>query len=116
MIFSFVEGIKKLDIQQIIYIETQRHKNIFHTETQEYNLYKKLNEIEEILAPFAFVRAHQSFLVNMKYIDRISSYVMYLTTGKEISVPKSRYQKVKKEFAEYLEGGRNHENYHTDAK
>ncbi len=30
-----------------------------------------------------FVRAHLSFLVNMRYIVKISSYIMTLTTGKK---------------------------------
>ncbi len=45
-----------------------------------------------------FVRIHLSFLVNMRYIAKISSYVLTLTTGKEISVPKSRYAQVKRQY------------------
>ena len=45
-----------------------------------------------------FVRIHQSFLINMRYIGKLSSYVMVLTTGKEISVPKSRYPEVKRQY------------------
>ena len=45
-----------------------------------------------------FVRIHLSFLVNMRYIAKISSYVLILTTGKEISVPKSRYAQVKRQY------------------
>lgn len=98
MEFSFVEGKIKLKINDIIYIETARHKNVFYTQEGSYNIYKKLNEIEEELRGFGFVRVHLSFLVNMRYIKKISSYVMALTTGKEISVPKSRYAEVKKQF------------------
>lgn len=50
-----------------------------------------------------FLRCHQSFLVNMRYIRKISSYVMTLTTGQELSVPKARYREVKRRYAEYLE-------------
>ena len=60
-----------------------------------------MDEIEAELAEFEFVRVHQSFLVNMRYIEKISSYVLRLITGKEISVPKSRYQEVKRAFALY---------------
>ncbi len=101
MSFPFVEGEIVLEIQKIIYIETNRHKNVFHTTDDEYVLYKKLDEIEEELSPYDFVRAHKSFLVNMRYIEKISSYNMRLTTGNEISVPKSRYQNVKRKFAIY---------------
>lgn len=99
--FAFVEGTIELEIQKIIYIETERHKNIFYTTDAVYGLYKKLDEIEEEMIPFGFVRVHRSFLVNMRYIEKISSYLMQLTTGKEISVPKSRYPYVKREYAVY---------------
>lgn len=102
-VFAFVEGNRELEIQKIIYIETDRHKNIFHTSDADYGLYKKLDEIEEELAPYGFVRVHQSYLVNMRYVDKISSYLMRLITGKEISVPKSRYPKVKEMYAMYKE-------------
>ena len=98
MEFPFVEGKIKLKISDIIYIETARHKNVFYTQKGSYNIYKKLDEIEEELRCFGFVRVHLSFLINMRYIKKISSYVMTLTTGKEISVPKSRYAEVKKQY------------------
>ena len=99
--FSFVEGQIRLQTDDIIYIETAKHKNVFYAKKQVYTIYKRMDEIEEELAGFGFVRVHQSFLVNMRYIEKISSYVLRLITGKEISVPKSRYQEVKRMFALY---------------
>ncbi len=96
--FGFVEGNVCLRVDNIIYIETSRHKNVFHTAGQTFSIYKKMDDLEEELRDMGFVRIHQSFLVNMKYIEKISSYVMLLTTGKEISVPKSRYPEVKRQY------------------
>ena len=101
MEFSFVEGKIRLKINDIIYIETARHKNVFYTKEGSYNIYKKLDAIEEELRDFGFVRIHLSFLVNMRYVRKISSYVMTLTTGKEISVPKARYVEVKRQYTLY---------------
>lgn len=96
--FPFVEGKISLRADEIIYIETSRHKNLFYTKNQTYSIYKKLDDIEVILKGMGFVRIHQSFLVNMNYIEKISSYIMTLNNGKEISVPKSRYPYVKKQY------------------
>lgn len=116
--FSFVEGERCLDASDILYIETDRHKNIFHTTRESYRIYQKLDEIERLLAPYGFVRVHRSFLVNMRYIRKISSYILQLSDQKcgtdrftqdgadhcvEISVPKSRYAYVKREYAAYQE-------------
>ncbi|MCM1102929.1 MAG: LytTR family transcriptional regulator [Clostridium sp.] len=116
--FPFVGGEHLLDVSDILYIETDRHQNIFHTPHASYRLYQKLDEIEKRLAPYGFVRAHRSFLVNMRYIRKISSYVLKLSMTAEpgdhlaenadgqsfveISVPKSRYAHVKKAYADYL--------------
>ena len=88
--FRFVEGTIKLYADDIIYIE----KGMFQ-------IYKKLDELEKELKDIGFVRAHLSFLVNMRYITKISSYVMTLTTGKKIPVPKARYAQVKREYMLY---------------
>lgn len=96
--FSFVEGNMRLKVDDIIYIETSKHKNVFYTKEQTFSIYKKMDELEEDLEGMGFVRIHRSFLINMKYIEKISSYVMILSTGKEISVPKSRYPEVKRQY------------------
>lgn len=101
--YSFVEGDRKLRVEDIMYIETSRHKNLFHTTDGIYSIYKKLNEIEDDLKEFGFLRIHQSFLVNMRYIQKISSYVLTLKNGKELSVPKARYQEVKRKYANHLD-------------
>ena len=96
--FSFVEGNVPLRVDNIIYIETSKHKNVFYTKDQTFSIYRKMDDLEKDLEGMDFVRIHQSFLINMRYIDKISSYVMTLTTGKEISVPKSRYPEVKRQY------------------
>lgn len=96
--FCLVEGNVRLKVDDIIYIETSKHKNVFYTQGQTFSIYKKMDELEEDLKGMGFVRIHQSFLINMKCIEKISSYVMILTTGKEISVPKSRYPEVKRQY------------------
>lgn len=100
--FTFVEGEATLQPEEILYIETSKHKNIFHTAGRTYSIYRKMDEIAASLEGLGFLRCHQSFLVNMRYIRRISSYVMTLTTGQELSVPKARYREVKCRYAEYL--------------
>lgn len=97
--FSFVEGDVCLRVEDIVYIETNRHKNVFYTTGGTYSIYRKMDELEEDLHGMGFVRTHRSFLVNMRYIDRINSYVVTLVGGKELSVPKARYPDVKRQYA-----------------
>ena len=43
--FRFVEGTIKLYADDIIYIETELHKNVFYTEKGTFQIYKKLDEL-----------------------------------------------------------------------
>ena len=99
--FPFVGGKRCIKADEIVYIETARHKNIFYVGNQTYSLYKKLDEIEEELKGTDFIRVHQSFLVNMRYVAKISSYTLTLTSGEVFSVPKVRYSQVKRNFMKY---------------
>lgn len=101
--FRFVEGSLCLRAEDIVYIETNRHKNLFYTTGGTYSIYRKMDELEKDLQGMGFVRTHRSFLVNMRYIGRINSYLITLTTGKELSVPKTRYPDVKRQYALFQE-------------
>lgn len=104
IVFPFVEGKTHLQAEDILYVETSRHKNLFYTKSGTYSLYKKLSEIEEGLRPFGFIRVHQSYLVNMRYVERINSYILYLKDGTELPVPKSRYPYVRECFEAFIKG------------
>ncbi len=43
--YTFVEGRVSLMTEDIIYIETDRHKNTFYTKNETYSIYRKLSEI-----------------------------------------------------------------------
>lgn len=101
--FPFVEGTGEVTVGELIYVETDRHRNLFHTQQGVYSIYRKLDEIEQQFEGLGFLRVHRSFLVNMRYVDRISSYICYLKTGEQISVPKPRYPYVKEQFSAFLQ-------------
>lgn len=102
--FVFVEGEKKLYTDNILYIESQKHKAIFHYMESgiiHYQIYEKLDSIEQKLSGYHFLRIHKSYLVNMKHIRKISNYTALLDTGEELSIPRLRYQAVKEAFVAY---------------
>ncbi len=99
--FSFVEGNCEIALDNLIYIESKLHKLEFYLMEQQLTMYAKLNSIEESLKIYNFIRIHQSYIVNLKYIETISNYKARLITGKELSVPKSKYKDVKDAFILY---------------
>lgn len=102
--FSFMEGEKKLYTDNILYVESRKHKSVFFYMEEEivnYQIYDKLDAIEEKLSGGGFLRIHKSYLVNMKHIRKISNYMAVLDTGEELPVPRLKYQAVKEAFVAY---------------
>lgn len=102
--FTFVEGEKKLLTDNILYVESRKHKSVFfylESEIVNYQMYDKLDAIEKRLAEYGFVRIHKSFLVNMKHIKKISNYMAELDNGEKLPVPRRRFSAAKEAFAAY---------------
>jgi len=100
----FIEGKKQIYIEKIFYVESHKHKlvfKIFETGLKEYEMYDKLDNIELKFKEYGFLRIHKSYLINMKYIKKISSYKIILISNEELPIPKLRYQKVKEAFILY---------------
>ena len=100
--FSCVEGEIRLKVSDIILIETFGHKNMIKMSNQTYQIYEKLNVLEEQLRGYGFLRTHNSFLVNMMHIRGINSYVLTLDNGRQIPVPQARYKQVRQEYALFV--------------
>jgi len=104
MKFDFTEGEKGILIDDIIFIESKLHKLVFEISgngTKRYTLYQKLDDIEILLEEYGFLRVHQSFLVNIKYIIQVSNYKAVLTTSKDLPIPKQKFKEIKEAFIRY---------------
>ena len=100
--FSCVEGEMRLKASDIILIETSGRKNMIQLQNQTYQIYEKLDVLEEQLRGYGFLRTHNSFLVNMTHIRGINSYVLTLDNDRQIPVPKARYKQVRQEYALFV--------------
>lgn len=104
--FDFREGKRKLSIDRIAYIESNLHMLNFWVLERDYvvyTLYGTLNNLEDRFQKYDFVRVHQSYLVNLKYIANVVNYKVYLVNGTVLSAPRSKYKYVKERFASFKE-------------
>ena len=89
-------------LDEIRYLEGNAHRTIIHTSENEYVCYEKISELEKKIGS-TFVRCHQSFLVNMKYIRRVENETCKLEGGQEINISKRRYVRAKEKYYDYLD-------------
>ncbi|MDE6640436.1 MAG: LytTR family DNA-binding domain-containing protein [Acetatifactor sp.] len=102
--FKFNETEKQISLDRLLYIESRLHKLEFHVMEESmklYTMYETLNVIEKQLENFGFIRIHQSYLVNKKYIIDVLRYKAILSNGDELIIPKVRYKEVRDAFIEY---------------
>ena len=90
----------KIPVRDILYFESKRRKVYIVTEKETFEFYGKLNEIEESLkaSKVAFLRVHQSFLVNYKHVDGIGYDFVVMDNGKRISISEDRRRQISEEY------------------
>ncbi|MCD7837235.1 MAG: LytTR family transcriptional regulator [Lachnospiraceae bacterium] len=103
--FGFHEGKKTVSLDCLLYVESKKHRLEFHVMEDKlvtYTTYETLNKMEEYIDSRQFLRCHQSFLVNMKYIEDICHYKIILYDGKVLPIPKARYKEVWNAYVTYI--------------
>lgn len=107
IILSVLGEKRKIKYDDIIYIESMGHYVVIHLIKEEidykYNISNLLSELSE----HNFVRTHRSYIVNLKYIDRITKDKCCLSNNITIPLSRSSYKLVNSQFIHYYKG----ENY-----
>lgn len=87
-----------LSVQDILYVEVFNYNLTFHTLHGCHSTRSSLKAIEDDLSGNQFTRPHNSYLVNLAFIDQVHQNMIQLTDGTKIPLSRSR----KKQFDEAL--------------
>ncbi|MFK7937123.1 MAG: LytR/AlgR family response regulator transcription factor [Saprospiraceae bacterium] len=68
----------KVNVSDILYAEASDNYTLLHTEDQKYVVSAVLKKVEEKLLPHAFCRIHRSYLINLRCIQKVAQYDVYL--------------------------------------
>ena len=97
-------GITKISLSKLEYCEVINRKIILHlinNEECECNL--RMNELEEKLKEHGkFLKPHRSFLVNMDYIQSLTTHSIIMESGIKIPIPREKYAQIKQAYMEYI--------------
>lgn len=90
----------KIPIKEIMYFESSKRKVFIVTEKESYTVYEKLNEIERCLkeSKLSFLRVHQSYLVNYKYIEAHSYDFVSIKNAKRIPISEDRRKMIGEQY------------------
>lgn len=85
-----------IEVNQIIYVESEKRKVHIYTENGRHSFYSKLCDIEKKLGQ-DFVRVHQSFIVNINKIKNMSEKLITLyRVDRQIPISRSRLENVER--------------------
>ncbi|MFI3236525.1 MAG: LytTR family DNA-binding domain-containing protein [Lachnospiraceae bacterium] len=102
-VFSYKGGITKICVDDILYVESNKRRIILHEVGGVHHIYMKLSEVEDRL-PSSFLRCHQSFLVNMNFIQKLVNSSFRLSNELEIPISQTKYREAKQRYLDYLGG------------
>ncbi|MCT4629529.1 LytTR family DNA-binding domain-containing protein [Winogradskyella sp.] len=88
LILSLHDSFQVVDLEELMYCESDKGYTTFYcSDGKKHVVSKTLKTFEEQLNAANFVRPHQSFMVNLKFIDKYDkSGIIYLKNGKKIPV------------------------------
>lgn len=96
-------NIIRIPIDEILYIDSDNNKCVIHRKDGTcFSVYKKLDDIQDELPSSHFLRSHQSYLVNMDYIQRADKE-FELITGDIISIRQRNLKSIRSAYLDYLD-------------
>lgn len=77
-----------LEVKDIAYIETFHRRLRLSTLSESYEYVGNISNDEKKLAEYGFIRCHQGYLINMRYIYQMENNFFILTNQKKIPISK----------------------------
>jgi DNA-binding LytR/AlgR family response regulator len=100
--FQWHGAIYKLDVSEIIFLESDRRHVIFVTIDNRYTTIGKLSNYSTLLLPYGFLHCHHSFLINMSYIRFFADMSIITTAGHSVPMSVRKKRDCLKAFNIYL--------------
>lgn len=103
MIYNYQnkDVIRNIQYRDIMYIEKVGHRVEIHLCDGE--VLRDNTSMRNILPKFgSFIHCHQSYLVNLQYVEKIDSNDFFIKNGDRVQISKRNLIKVKKAYIDYL--------------
>jgi len=101
LVISVYGDKKKINYDDIVYLESMGHYVIFHLDEEEFNCKYTISELYDDLQDTGFVRTHRSYIVNLKHIEKITRTECLLTDGISVPLSRSSYKIVNEKFIDF---------------
>lgn len=101
--FRVKSGIRRVNIDDIYYIESLRHVLCIHISEGNFESYGTMKYYEEQLRQYNFSRGNKGYLINLKYVSAVEEKSVFVK-GEELLLSRGRRGEFLRELMSYWEG------------
>ena len=93
----------ELPLERLAWFENRLHRVFVKlTDGEVLSVNQKLSELQLVLEPHSqFLRCHQSYLVNLDYVDKLEDACFYMRDGQMIPISRNFYKQSKNAYYHY---------------
>lgn len=102
LLIQYAGANKAIPLDNIYYIESQKHKIVLYTKDGELEYYAKIGELEEELRGH-FCRIHKGYLVNLSCVDEYRRTEIMLTNRDKLPLSKYKYEDFVKAYLRFMQ-------------
>lgn len=99
-----VNGMSRVFLPDIIYVEVSNHKLFFHTERGDIEGRGSLGQLEKDMEGSTFARCNSGYVVNLRNIKSIEKDTVIMSNGDRLPVSRARKKEFLHQFALYMGG------------
>ena len=101
VMFTTEYGIDRIDLDKIVYIESEGHKMIINTTEKTYSVYDTMRSLEDRLPKEQFARCNYCYIVNLSHVKGVHGEYVVLD-GKELKISRSRRKGFNEKVSQFL--------------
>ncbi len=96
---------RRVDLAEIVFIESQKHKITVNTLTEQIVFTGTLKEYEDVLTAHNFYRSNSGYLINLQHVTAIEGDDCVVSTDERLKISRSRKKGLLEALTNYI-GGR----------
>jgi DNA-binding LytR/AlgR family response regulator len=96
----------RVNITDIVYIESIKHRIVVHATQREYSLVGSLSSMEEELAEKDFFRSNNCYLVNLRHVTGVQQSSCVMQGGHDLTISRPRKKAFLAALSDYVGGSR----------
>lgn len=103
ILLSVMDGVKKLGINQIYYVEVQNRMLYYYTDEGEFVVRGTMQGVEKELSAYPFVKCNHWYMVNLMHVSEVRKN-MVVVQGHELEISRRNKTAFLKALTEYVGG------------